>query len=196
MGLSLEWSHGPSGIQILYLGGGAKCVKNVSKCVFFTPPRGALIIRQIGWFCTPPGYLARASRILVYTRQNPRFTIEISRPQKPHFAPVAPGKTTPGNWKSIDFSRKGLARPRYPAFFGSYTRRSTRLMRKRARRSFALARDRTRGSPGPPKNALPAPPKTPFLTPPHPQNAHFGTPPRFHPILGTPPKTPLMSEQN
>ena len=53
--------------KILYLGGVRNVSKMCQKCVFFTPPRGALIIRQIGWFCTPPGYLARASRILVYT---------------------------------------------------------------------------------------------------------------------------------
>ena len=56
-----------SGVQNTVFGGGAKCVKNVQKCVFFTPPRGALIIRQIGCFCTPPGYLARTSAKLVYT---------------------------------------------------------------------------------------------------------------------------------
>ena len=59
---------GPAGVvQNTVFGGGAKCVKNVQKCVFFTPPRGALIIRQIGCFCTPPGYLARTSAKLVYT---------------------------------------------------------------------------------------------------------------------------------
>ncbi len=35
--------------------GGVKCVKNVPKMRYFRPPRGALIIRQIGRFCTPPG---------------------------------------------------------------------------------------------------------------------------------------------
>ena len=92
-------------VQNTVFGGVRNVSKMCQKCVFFTPPRGALIIRQIGWFCTPPGYLARASRILVYTPpptppQNtpppppplppPKYSVLTPTPAGPGDAPNSP----------------------------------------------------------------------------------------------------------